>query len=114
MSSETSDAATLTPPFPLMDEDWEWFAFDRAWTRRQVVSELVHNLIDWYLDNHTWYDDEDKVHGWFGAYRALFDSLTESWIRPHEPTDETGEKGWWFETHPNHPLAVPAWVVNLG
>lgn len=105
---------TLAPPFPLMDEDWEWFAFDRSWTPRQVVSELVHNLIDWYLDDHTWYDDDDRLHGWIGAYRELFEAVVDGHIRPFDASlDHNGDDGWWFQCDADHPEAVPAWIVVL-
>lgn len=102
---------TLIPPWPLSSEDGDWYALDGSLTRHQAASEIAYNLRDWYLDDHTWIDDEDNVHGWVTAYRNLLDNLKRGFIRPFEEGSwDDGEAGYWFECGPDHPFAVAAWV----
>lgn len=107
-------ALTDAPDWPLASEDLDWFAFPRTWTRREVVSELAHNLIDWWLDEYCWYDDDDRPHGWFAAYRSLFAAIRPAHVVAAYD-DEFGERipGWWEEGHSRTPGAVAAWVVAL-
>lgn len=100
-----------TPPFPLVNEDGDWFAFPGDWSKRDCVGEIVHNLTDWYLDDNTTIDDEDKVHGWVAAYRQLFGVVTPGFVRPADPTSDWEPSDWWFET--DDKTAYPAMLVRI-
>jgi hypothetical protein len=97
-------------PYPLMSEDSDWYAFPRSMTRREVVSEMLGNFADWWMDDNTTIDDDDKVHGWFGAIRAMFNATTEGKLRPADPGEYGYEDGYWYETNTG---AVEAWIVRL-
>lgn len=101
------------PPFPLSSVDDNWWALDGSWSRQDAASELHYNLMDWWVCEHVWFDEDDKPIGWVSAFRHFLDRLRKGFVRPFEPgtdDDEVGESGWWFECDPDHPKAVPAWV----
>ena len=93
-------------------EDGDWFAFPADWSRREVVSELAHNMADWWLDEHpaVWVNDEDQLCGWVTAYRDLTSRIERGWVRYEPLADGTD---WWWHTTEDFPSAEPAWVVNL-
>lgn len=104
----------ITPPWPLSSGDGDWLALDGSLTRHQAASEIAYNLKDWWLDDYTFVDDEDNIHGWVSGYRKLLALLNRGFIRPYEPGDfdwnsESGP-GWWYESNPDHPFAVAAWI----
>lgn len=97
-------------PVPLMSEDSDWYAFPRTWTKREVVGEMIHNYADWWLDENTWVDDDDKVHGWFGAIRAMFNNVEEGKLRPAREDEYGFIDDYWYEDKNGE---VEAWIVRL-
>jgi hypothetical protein len=101
-----------SPPFPLMNEDGDWFAFPKTFTKREVVSEMIHNYADWWLDEHdaVYYDDDDTLHGWVTAIRDMFGRVGASNLRPADPGEYGESDDYWYETGAG---SVEAWVVKL-
>lgn len=97
-------------PYPLMNEKGDWYAFPKTMTKRQVVSEMIHNYTDWWLEEHLWYDDHDKPHGWVAAIRSMFNAVEPSKLRPAEPDEYGYSDDWWYETDTG---SVECWVVRL-
>lgn len=97
-------------PHPIMSEDSDWYAFPKTLTKREVVSEMVFNWVDWWLDENTWLDDDDKVHGWVSALRTMFESVEASALRPAREGEDGFEYDYWYEDAEG---PVEAWVVRL-
>lgn len=97
-------------PKALMSEGGDWYAFPKAMTKREVVSEMIHNYADWWLDEYISHGDDDKPHGWVTAIRAMFNAVEPSHLRPADPDEYGYSENWWYETDTG---SVEAWVVRL-